>query len=123
VSIRRDRRQRGQATVEFAMMLPFVMTALLAVVQVALVVRDHVAVVHAAREAARAASVDPDPIGAVRAAHRTLSGARVFVGPRPEVGEPIRVEVAYTSKTDLPFVGLLFPDPTLTSTVVMRVER
>jgi hypothetical protein len=33
------------------------------------------------------------------------------------------VEVAYTSKTDLPFVGLLFPDPTLTSTVVMRVER
>ena len=53
-------RTRGQATVELALVLPLVVFGLLAILQVGLVVRDQVAVVHAAREAARAASVDPD---------------------------------------------------------------
>jgi len=116
-------RERGQATVEFALVLPVLVLALLAVLQVALVVRDHVAVVHAAREAARAASVDPDPSRAVRVAHATLPGARVHVGRRPRVGEPIAVVVTYQSRTTLPLVGPLFPDPTLRSRVVMRVEQ
>jgi hypothetical protein len=116
-------RERGQATVEFALLLPLVVFALLAVIQVALVVRDQVELVHATREAARAASVDPDPASAVRAAHRTLEGADVHVGARPAVGEPISVEVTYTSHTDLPLVGPLFPDPTLHARVSMRVEK
>lgn len=116
-------RERGQATVEFALLLPVLVLSLLAVIQVALVVRDHVAVVHAAREAARAASVDPDPGSAVRAARRALPEADVHVGARPAIGEQISVEVTYTSHTDLPLVGVLFPDPTLHSTVVMRVEK
>ena len=116
-------RERGQATVEFALLLPLVVMAALAVVQVALIVRDHVGTVHAAREAARAASVDPDPARATRAARHVLAGARVRVGPRPEVGEQISVEVSYVSKTNLPLVGALFPDPRLRATVVMRVER
>ena len=115
--------ERGQATVEFALLLPVLVLALLAVLQVALVVRDHVALVHATREAARAASVDPDPSAAVRAAHRTLPGSEVHVGSRPEVGGSITVEVTYTSHTDLPLVGALFPDPTLRSHAVMRVEK
>jgi Flp pilus assembly protein TadG len=117
------RRERGQATVELALLLPVLVLALLAVIQVALVVRDHVAVVHAAREAARAASVDPDPGRAVAAARRTLPGADVNVGARPAIGEQITVEVSFTSHTDLPLVGALFPDPTLRSRVVMRVEK
>ena len=116
-------REGGQATVEFALLLPVLVLALLSVLQVALVVRDHVAVVHAAREAARAASVDPDPSRAVQAAHRTLPGAEVHVGARPPVGGSITVDVSYTSHTDLPLVGVLFPDPTLRSRVVMRVEK
>jgi Flp pilus assembly protein TadG len=118
--VRQSRREQGQATVEFALVLPLMIMAALAVIQVALVVRDHVAVVHAAREAARAASVDADP---GRAARRTLTGAAVHVGPRPAVGEPITVEVTYTSKTNLPLVGPLFPDPELHATAVMRVEK
>ena len=119
----RHSHQRGQATVELALLLPVIALALLAVIQVALVVRDHVAVVHAAREAARAASVDPDPGRAVGAAHRTLPGADVRVGARPGIGEQIAVDVSYTSHTDLPLVGALFPDPTLHARVVMRVEK
>ena len=119
----RRRGERGQATVEFALLLPVLMMALLAVLQVALVVRDHVVLVHATREAARAASVDPNSGAAVRAAHRTLPGARVDVGPRPGIGEPIVVDVTYRSKTSLPLVGKLFPDPELHARVVMRVEK
>jgi TadE-like protein len=109
--------------VEFALVLPVLVLALLAVIQVALVVRDRVTLVHAAREAARAASVDPDPSRAVRAARRTLPGAQVRVGRRPKVGEPITVVVTYRSSTDLPLVGALFPDPVFRSQVVMRVEK
>ena len=56
----------GQATVEFAFLLPLVVFAALAVIQIGLVVRDQMGVVHAAREAARAASVDADTSRAVR---------------------------------------------------------
>lgn len=113
----------GQATVEFALLLPLVVFAALALIQVGLVVRDHLAVVHAAREAAREASVDPNAAHAVAAAHRTLPGADVEVSSRPAVGEPITVEVRYRAVTDLPLVGRLFPDPVLHSRAVMRVER
>lgn len=116
-------REPGQATVELALVLPLVVMAMLALVQVGLVVRDRLAVIHAAREAAREASVDPDPKRAVAAARRTLPGAEVEVAARPAVGEPISVVVSYRSITDLPLVGVLFPDPMLRSRVVMRVER
>ena len=115
--------ERGQATVEFAFVLPFVILAALAVIQVALVVRDELGVVHAAREAARAASVDPDPSRAIRVARRTLPGATVDVGRRPKVGEEITVTVHYTSATNLPLVGALFPDPDLHASASMRVEK
>ena len=116
-------RQAGQSTVEFALLLPLVVFAALLVLQVGLIVRDHVAVVHAAREAARAASVDPDPGRAVKAARRTLPDAEVSVDARPALGEPIAVEVTYHSVTDLPLVGPLVPDATLRARSVMRVER
>jgi hypothetical protein len=119
----RVRHEAGQATVEFALLLPVVVLALLAIGQVGLVVRDELGVVHAAREAARAVSVDPDPEVAVRAAHRTLPRSTVEVGPRPEVGGEISVTVRYRSVTKLPLVGPLFPDPELHATSTMRVER
>ena len=119
----RSRGESGQATVEFALILPLVIFAALAIIQVGLVVRDHLAVVHAAREAVRAASVDPDPSSAVDAAHRTLPHADVDVSPRPSVGESITVEVRYRAVTDVPLVGVLFPDPVLHSRAVMRVEK
>jgi hypothetical protein len=114
---------RGQVTVEFAFLLPVIVLAALAVVQIGLVVRDQLGVAHAAREAARAASVDPDPAAAVRAAHRTLPHADVEVGARPKVGDEITVTVRYHSVTKLPLVGALFPDLDLHASATMRVER
>jgi hypothetical protein len=97
--------------------------AALAVIQVGLGVRDQMGVDPAAREAARAASVDRDPGAAARAARRTLPGATVEVGARPDVGHEITVTVKYHAVTNLPVVGVLFPDPDLHASATMRVER
>lgn len=115
-------RQRGQATVEFVLVLPVVFLALLLVVQAGVVVRDELLVVEAAREAARAASVDPDPAAAIAAATRVLPGARVAVGPRGEIGDPVRVTVTYVARTAVPGIGPFVPDPTLRAEAVMRIE-
>ncbi len=119
----RSRDGRGQATVEFALVLPLVLLTVMVVLQVALVVRDQVAVVHAAREAARAASVDRDPDAAAVAARRTLGEADVELRRPSEVGETLTVEVRYRSVTNVPLVGPLLPDPELSARAVMRVER
>lgn len=116
------RGEPGQATVEFALVLPLLVLAMLAVVQVALLARDHLAVVQAAREAVREASVDPDPDRAVAAARRVLPTAAVRVGTRSVAGGPIEVEVRYRAVTDVPLVGMLFPDPDLHARAVMRAE-
>ncbi len=56
--VRRGARQSGQATVEFALVLPVVLIALLSVVQVGVVVYAQLDVTHDAREVARRLAVD-----------------------------------------------------------------
>jgi len=120
---RGDGREQGQSTVEFALVLPLVVFMLLAVVQTALVARDEVLVVHAAREAAREASVGAGEERVRAAVGRVLPGASVLVAPDPGIGEPRAVTVRFVSHTDLPLVGAIFPDPELTASVTMRAER
>ena len=55
---RSPRTDRGQASVELALVLPVLVLLLLALVQTALVARDEVLVQDAARAAVREASVD-----------------------------------------------------------------
>ena len=120
-------RERGQSTVELALTLPLAVVAALAVIQVALVVRDQVLTTHAAREAARAVAVDDRP-GAAEAAAADGTGLpagrlSVRVGPRGEAGSRVRVEVRYRAPTDVPLVGRFVGDVTLTASATMRVEQ
>ena len=123
---RGDRGDGGQAAVELALVLPFVALVLLAVVQVALVGRDAVLVVHAAREAARAAAVDDDPEAAARAAADTsgLAATRLDVATdgRQGPGSRVRATVRYSAPTDVPVVGVLVGDVRLRAAASMRVE-
>jgi Flp pilus assembly protein TadG len=116
---------RGQATVEFALVIPFVALLLLAIVQTALVARDFVRVAHASREAARAAAVDPDGSRARDAVHHLLGDGDVTItrGGSGGIGDPVTATVRYRSKTDLPIVGALFPDIDITDDTTMRAER
>lgn len=120
---RRARSTAGQSTVEFALVLPMLMMLLLLLIQGALVVRDQVLTVNAAREAAREASVDGGRIRIVSAANRVVDGVDVDVVERGKVGEPVTVRTRYTSKTKVPLVGALLPDIELEATSTMRVEK
>ena len=111
---------------EVALLLPVVALLLLAVVQAALVVRDQVLVVHAAREAARAAAVDPSP-GAPRQAALAAASldprrVTVTVAPPPGRGDPVAVTVSYRSATYAPIIGPLLPDVVVRGQASMRRE-
>ncbi len=117
---------RGQATVELALLLPVVAAVLMAVVQVGLVVRDQVLVVHAAREAARAVAVDPSPAAAgdaaVAATGLDPGRLQVTLGPQRAPGERVSVTVLYAAPTRVPLVGRLVGDLRLRAEVTTRVE-
>lgn len=120
----------GQATVELAVVLPLVALLLVLVLQVGLVLRDQVLVVHAAREAARAAVVaearGDRAAAAVEGAERSGSfpagQARVST-QLLEGGTRLRATVRHTNRTDLPLVGALLPDVQLSASATMRVEQ
>jgi Flp pilus assembly protein TadG len=110
--------------VELALALPAVLVALLLVVQVSLIGRDQLLVVHAAREGARAAALEPTSATAAAAAARAAPGLdarRLTVSTEVE-GELVRVQVRYRAPTDVPLVGPLVGDPTLEASVAMRIE-
>ena len=125
--MRRGSGDGGQAAVELALVLPLVVTVLLVVVQVGLVVRDQILVVHAAREAAREAAVDPGADAPKRAALEGsgLAADRLTVtsAGRGAAGSRVRVEVRYRAPTAVPLVGAAMGDVTLEAAATMRVER
>lgn len=118
------RADRGQATVELALALPVVLLALALVVQVALLARDRVAVVHAARAAARVAVVDPT-VGAatraVRSAGGPLGAASVQLDGNPSPGGLLGVTVT-ARPTTVPLVGHVVAGVTLRERFVVLVE-
>lgn len=121
------RGDEGQAAVELALVLPLVGLLLLALAQVALVARDQVLVVHAAREAARAAAVDPTLRAAREAA---LAGAPLardrlaleLTGQGSGPGQ-VKAVLSYRSPTYVPMVGSLIPDIVLRAQASMRREH
>lgn len=125
--MRRERGDGGQAAVELALVLPLVVVLLLSLVQLGLLVRDQILVVHAAREAAREAAVDPAPEAPRKAAvaSSTLAEARLTVSAsgRGAPGSRVKVEVSYRAPTAVPLVGAAVGDLTLRASATMRVER
>lgn len=111
---------------EFALVLPIVLLALLAVVEVVVVARVQLEISHAAREGAREAAAVPDTDRAIAAARRALGAqlaphARVAVQREGHVGGAARVTVSLSHRVAALLVGG-FPVH-LEATAVMRVER
>jgi Flp pilus assembly protein TadG len=115
--------QRGQATVELALVVPVIVVMLLTILQVALVARANVLVAGAARDAARSAAIDGD-VDAARTAAMDGSGldpTRLAIDVALD-SDFVRATVSYRDSTDVALVGRLVGDVTLRSTVVMRRE-
>lgn len=121
----RHRGDAGQATVEVALAVPLLAIVILVGLQIALVVRDQVAVIAAAHQGARAAAVAADPLGAAQGAvARTaaLPAARRTVRTSTGAGL-VTVTVTYRSPTDLPLVGAFLPDITVRGAATMAIEE
>ncbi len=114
---RRGCTDRGQATVEVAFLLPILAILAVGLLQVGLVVRSKVLTVHAAREAARAASVGEDPNAAA-----ATSGLSPLSVQMINDGERVTAVVTYVDPTDLPIIGAVMPSVSLESRATMRVE-
>jgi Flp pilus assembly protein TadG len=117
----RDHRDRGQAAVELALCLPLLFVFLLGIVQLVVIVRDQLAVQLAAREAARAAAVAAASGAADGAAERAVALRPLNVAIS-STGETVTVIVSHVTPTDVPLIGLLLPDITVTAAATMALE-
>jgi len=117
---------RGQATVEVALLVPLMAVLVLVVVQVGVLVHDQLLVMAAAREAVRAGAVSGAEADTRAAAGSTggLDPGRleVAVSRGPGEGGTVRVVLRYVSRTDVPVAGALLPDVTVSATASMRSE-
>ena len=120
----RSRDEQGQAAVELALSLPLIALVLAGLVQVGLVVRDQVLVVHAARGVARDRAVDKD----AKAAHiaQTATGGALdrdrLTVEIAEQGGRIRARVGYRAPIRLPLARKLVPDVPIAANAEVRSE-
>ena len=119
---------RGSAAVEFALVLPLILTVALALLQVGLIAKDQLVLTGAARAGAREGAVTSDD-ESVRAAalDAAVSLERrsidVTVHRGGERGAPVTVTVLYRVPIVVPIVRWLFPSAVeLSSTATMRQE-
>lgn len=113
------RSDRGQATVEFALVLPLLVVCIAGLVWVGQVITLQIRIEHAAREGARAAAVEPDSAAsAASGAVAASMGGAVSVSTSVD-GDYVVVQV--TAMTNgVPFVGV--GERTLVAEAHMRRE-
>lgn len=112
----------GQATVEFALILPLVVICLGLVVQVLVVVSAHLALENDARTAARVAAVAAEPVVAAR---NSLDLAGDSRPTRMDVDVSERtVTVTLRRSVDIvvPVLDRLLPPIEMTTTLTMALE-
>lgn len=121
------RRDRGQATLELAVVTPVIVVLLLAVLQVGLLGVRRIAVSAAAREGARVAAVSSD-VESIRRAVRSAApgeaeGLSVDIRRPEAAGEALSVTVTDVVRPSVPLVSMLFPATvTMRATARMAVE-
>ena len=116
------RHDRGQAVVEFAIALPLVVVLVLGVVQVAVIVRDQLAIELAAREGARAAAVSATPAASAAAEADAATGLEPIETATVVGTHTVTVTVRHTTRSRVPLLGLMIGDVALDASVAMRRE-
>ncbi len=112
----------GQATVELAIVMPFIVLLVAAFFQCAHIVANQLAIWNAARSAARAAAVSLDPQFSSQQAAEYSVKLRPLQITLTTLEDVISVHVKYIDRTDLPLIGSLFPNIILEATVAMPRE-
>jgi Flp pilus assembly protein TadG len=119
--------ERGQATVELALCLPLVALLIGVLLQVGVIVVDQTRLWQGAREAARAAVVDPDPATITQKAQSSgLTPLTVSVEPQPPYrsqGRPLTVSLRYQPRSIIPLLQPLLANLELHARATMRIEQ
>ncbi len=120
----------GQASVEFALVLPLLLIITIAVCQVALALNCYLVVTAASREGARRGAETNDADAARRASR---SAASALPGQKPQVdvsfpegrskGSPVRVTVTYRMSFLVPGLEHLIPKARFSMSTSMALER
>jgi Flp pilus assembly protein TadG len=113
----RHRHERGQATVEFALLLPLICVMLLFVVQVYVVAQRLIVLQHAVREAARACAVQSCDAASI---------VQRYAGPSAEVsvatGTDVSVAASVAVPIIIPILSAVRSNVTIQADATMRVE-
>lgn len=124
--------KHGQSTVELALILPFLLLVLFAIMEFGRIFSSYLIITNAAREGARQASIGADNnaiIQTVQSAAYSLNPGSLTINIDPYnkseriTGRTATVTVSYSVDILIPLVGRLLPDPfPLTARAAMRVE-
>ena len=112
----------GQATVELALVMPLIIGLLLIILTAGLVVRDQLAVWHAASAGARAASISPDSPDVVQQAVESEVQLRPIHLQIVREGDLITVEAKYPRTIGLWLFKFITPPLILSAAVTMHVQ-
>ncbi|MFM7337309.1 MAG: pilus assembly protein, partial [Actinomycetota bacterium] len=122
----KPRLETGQATVEFALTLPFMIIFSLCVVQIGSVANDQLALNHAARVAAREISLaDVDDSLAQQVAIESirreidLEDLEVITQLSPKI---VTVDLKFRRRVEVPLIGVVAPAIELNATATMPRE-
>lgn len=122
----KPRLETGQATVEFALALPFMIIFSLCVVQIGSVANDQLALNHAARVAAREISLaDVDDSLAQQVAIESirreidLEDLEVITQLSPKM---VTVDLKFRRRVEVPLIGVVAPAIELNATATMPRE-
>jgi len=130
---RREQKEKGQALVEFVVILPVLLMVLWGIFQFGIAFNDYIQVTSAAREGARKAAVSrslgsgPATAAAVAAApavapdlHLTTSQITVTPASSWQAGTDVTVTVKYPYKINI--IVRIIGSGNLTSSTTMRIE-
>jgi len=131
IRIQRElKKKRGQAMVEFALVLPVFILLLMGIMEFGLIFHQYLVVTAASREGARAAAVggtdaEVEVVAAIAAASVDKGLLQTTVTPATRVkGTSVTVSVTNPVTISTPLIAVIFPANPLpvTGTTVMRME-
>lgn len=126
-----SKKKRGQAMVEFALVLPIFLLLLTGILEFGLFFNSYIDISFSSREGARIAALDTNSTTAtitssVKATLPSSTAVEVTVTPSPPrvTGSPVAVTVSTQHSFITPLIASMFPSNpyTITSTTSMRSE-
>lgn len=116
------RHQRGQSTIEFALIFPLAVACMIFVLAAGIIVYDHLALSDLSRSAVRAAITSDDPAAAAKQLVNLVDdGVRVHTSVNNETGL-VLVKLERRRALPLPFVAQILPRFTVRASAVMMSE-